>query len=106
MGIGMVLLNLLQQNITAELYTVCTNQQPPRRGGAVPETRLAWVEMAVGLPEGPSYPGHSPSFFAILPMNDRRRAAYSFFKIGRLFSLFLFYCPSSSPSPSSFLEER
>ena len=25
--------------------------------------RLGWVEMAVGLPEGPSYPGHSPSFF-------------------------------------------
>ena len=24
---------------------------------------LGWVEMAVGLPEGPSYPRHSPSFF-------------------------------------------
>ena len=23
--------------------------------------------MAVGLPEGPSYPGHSPPFFAMLP---------------------------------------
>ena len=28
-----------------------------------PRTRLGWVETAVGLPEGPSYPGHSPSFF-------------------------------------------
>ena len=28
-----------------------------------PRPRLGWVEMAVGLPEGPSYPGHSPSFF-------------------------------------------
>ena len=27
-------------------------------------------------------------------LNDRRRAAHSFFKIGRLFSLFLFSCPS------------
>ena len=28
-----------------------------------PRPRLGWVEMAVGLLEGPSYPGHSPSFF-------------------------------------------
>ena len=25
--------------------------------------RLGWVKMAVGLPEGPSYPGHFPSYF-------------------------------------------
>ena len=28
-----------------------------------PRPRLGWVEMAVGLPEGPTYPEHSPSFF-------------------------------------------
>ena len=28
-----------------------------------PRPRSGWVEMAVGLPEGPSYPGHSPTFF-------------------------------------------
>ena len=28
-----------------------------------PRPRLGWVEMAVGLPKGSSYPGHSPSFF-------------------------------------------
>ena len=51
--------------------------------------------MAVGLPEGPSYPGHSPFIFLLwCPLNDRRRAAHSFFKIGRLFSLFLFSCPT------------
>ena len=27
-----------------------------------PRPRLGWVKMAVGLPEGPSYPGHSPTF--------------------------------------------
>ena len=32
-------------------------------------------------------------FLLCCPLNDRRRAAHSFFKIGRLFSLFLF-CPS------------
>ena len=40
----------------------CANQQPPQRGDAVP-TRLGWVEIAIRLPEGPSYPEHSPSFF-------------------------------------------
>ena len=60
-----------------------------------PRPRLGWVKMAVGLLEGPSYPGHSPSFFSLCcPLNDRRRAAHSFFKIGHLFSLFLFSCPS------------
>ena len=48
--------------------------------------------MAVGLPQGPSYPGHSPPtnhFFAVLPPERPcRRAARSFFKIGRLSSLF------------------
>ena len=28
-----------------------------------PRRHLGWVEMAVGLPEGPSYPRHSPSFY-------------------------------------------
>ena len=28
-----------------------------------PRPRLGWAEMAVGLPESLSYPGHSPTFF-------------------------------------------
>ena len=60
-----------------------------------PLPRLGWVEMAVGLPEGPNYPGHSPSFFLLCcPLNDRRRAAHSLFKIGRPCSPFLFSCPT------------
>ena len=51
--------------------------------------------MAVGLPEGPSYPRHSPFIFSLCcPLNDRRRAAHSIYKIGRLFSLFLLSCPT------------
>ena len=51
--------------------------------------------MAVGLPEGPSYPGHSPFIFSLCcPLNDGRRATHSIYKIGRLFSLFLFSCPT------------
>ena len=60
-----------------------------------PRPCLGWVEMAVGLPEGPSYPGHSPFIFLpCYPLNDRRRAAHSIFKIDRLFSLFLLSCPT------------
>ena len=46
--------------------------------------------MVVGFPEGPSYPGNSPHtnyFFAVQPLNNRRRVACSLFKIG-LSSLF------------------
>ena len=58
-----------------------------------PRPRLGWVEMAVGFPEGPSYPGHSPIIFSLCcTLNDRRRAAHSIFKIGRLFSLSLISC--------------
>ena len=57
--------------------------------------RLGRVKMAIGLPEGPSYPGHSCSFFSLrCPLNNRRWAAHNFLKIGRLFSLSLFSYPS------------
>ena len=54
-------------------------------------TSLGWSQMAVGLPEGSSYPGHI--FFTNIsswccPLNDRRRAARSLSEIGRLLSLF------------------
>ena len=47
--------------------------------------------MAVGLLEGPSYPRNSPRtnhFLQCCSLNDRRRVARSFFKIGRLSSPF------------------
>ena len=52
--------------------------------------------MAVGLPEGPSYPRHSPQtiFSTCCPLNDSRRAAHSFSKIGCLSSPFSCLCPS------------
>ena len=51
--------------------------------------------MAVGLPEGPSYPRHSPFIFSLCcPLNDRRRAAHSIFEIGRMFLLLLLSCPA------------
>ena len=51
--------------------------------------------MAVGLPEGPSYPGHSLFIFSLCCLlNDRRRAAHSIYKINHLFSLFPLSCPT------------
>ena len=44
---------------------------------------------------GSQLPRALPFIFSLCcPLNDRRRAAHSFFKIGRLFSLFLSSCPS------------
>ena len=43
-----------------------------------PRTRLGWVEMAVGLPEGPSYPGHSPIQVRRLYFRVRVRKNLSF----------------------------
>ena len=59
-----------------------------------PRPHLGWVEMAVGLPKGPSYPRHSPQtiFLRCCPLNDCRRAAHSFSKIDRLSSFsYLFH---------------
>ena len=44
---------------------------------------------------GSQLPRALPFIFSLCcPLNDRRRAAHSFFKIGRLFSPFLFSCSS------------
>ena len=44
---------------------------------------------------GSQLPRALPFIFSLCsPLNDRKRAAHSFFKIGRLFSFFLFSCPS------------
>ena len=44
---------------------------------------------------GSQLPRALPFIFSLcFPLNDRKRAAHSFFKIGRLFSLFLFSCLS------------
>ena len=56
-----------------------------------PQSSLVWIKMAVGFPEGLSYPRHSPHtnhFFPCCPLNDCKRAARCLFEIGGLFSLF------------------
>ena len=69
----------------------CTNQQPPQRGGAVPDP--VWVGSKWLLTSRESQlPRALLHFLPCCPLNDRSRAARSFFKIGRLSSLFS--CPS------------
>ena len=47
------------------------------------------------LSRGSQLPWALPFIFSLsCPLNDRRRAAHSIFKIGRLFSLFLLSCPT------------
>ena len=72
----------------------CTNQQPPQRGGAVPNPVWVGSKWMLAFPRVPLTPGTPLHFFAMLPPERRRRAAHSIYKIGRLFSLFLFSCPT------------
>ena len=69
---------------------ICTNQQPPQRGGAVPNTVCVGLKWLLALPRIPVTPGTPLTkiiFLPCSPLNDRRRVARSLFKIG-LCSLF------------------
>ena len=72
----------------------CTNLKPPQRGGAVPVPAWIGSKWLLAFPRVPVAPRIPLHFSLCCPLNDRRTAAHSFFKIGRLFSLFLFSCPS------------
>ena len=74
----------------------CTNQQPPQRGGAVPDPVWVGSKWLLAFPRVQSPWGHPFVFSLCCSLNDRSRAAYSFFKIGRLFSLSRFSCPCLS----------
>ena len=73
---------------------ICINQLPPQRGGAVPGPVWVGSKWLLTFLRVPVTPGTPLYFFAMLPLNDRRRAAPSFLKIGCLFALFPFSCPS------------
>ena len=71
--------------------TRCTNQHPSQRGGAVHDpvwTGLKWLLAFPNVPVTSRTPLAQTIFSPCFPLNDRRKAARSFFKIGRLSSLF------------------
>ena len=72
----------------------CTNQQPPQRVGAAPEPVWIGSKWLLAFPRVPVTPGTPLHFLLCCPLNDRRRAAHSIYKIGRLFLPFLFSCPT------------
>ena len=76
-----------------------------------PRPHLGWVEMAVGLPDGPSYPGHFPHtnhFFAVLrPERQQLVSTQLFLNRSPVFSLLLpFSCTSSHSFPSPDERQR
>ena len=81
-------------DILDEFPSHCTNQQLPQRDGVVPDPVWIGSKWLLAFPRVPGTPGTPLHFSLCCPLNDRRRAAHSFFKIGCLFSLFLFSCPS------------
>ena len=68
----------------------CTNQQPPQRDGVVPDPVWVGSKCLLAFSRVPVTPGTPLIFSLCCPLNDPGRAAHSFFKIGRLFSLSLF----------------
>ena len=78
-------------NLPTFAAPICTNQQPPQRGGVVPDPVWVGSKWLLAFPRVSVTPGTPLHFF---PLNDRRRAAHSFFTICCLFSLFLLFCLS------------
>ena len=69
----------------------CTNQQPPQRGDAVPNSVWVGLKWLLAFPRisvtlGTAFTQNI--FSPCSPLNYRRRVARSLFKIGRLSSLF------------------
>ena len=63
----------------------CTNQQPPQRGGAVPNpvwVGLKWLLVFPRVPVTPGTPLIQTIFWLCSPLNHRKRVARSLFKIG------------------------
>ena len=77
----------LNEKIDVTTVLGCTNQQPPQRGGAVPDPVWVGLKWLLASPR--------TIFSLCCPLNDYRRAAHSFSKIGRLSSPFscLFHAP-------------
>ena len=71
----------------------CTNQQPLQRGGAVPDPVWVGSKWMLDFLRVPVTLGTLLHFFLRhCPLNNRRRAPYSFLKIGCLFSLSALLC--------------
>ena len=93
----------------ADRSVTCTNQQPPQRGGAVPDPVWAGSKWLLAFLRVPVTPGTPLHFSLCCPLNDRWRAAQHLQNRSPVFtfsSLLPYSCPSSSPHSSSSPDER
>ena len=72
----------------------CTNQQPPQRGGAVPDPVWVGSKWLLAFPRVPVTLGTPLHFFAMLPPERPQNGSTQHLQIGRLFSLLPLSCPT------------
>ena len=106
-----VLLNLLASLCLVRRWSLrCTNQQPPQRGGAIPDPVWVGSKWLLAFPRVPVTPGTLLRFFAMLPPERPQKGSTQLLQNRSpvfTFSFLLPYsCSSSSPHSSSSLDER
>ena len=86
------------------------SQQPPQRGGAVPDPVWVGSKWLLAFPRVPVTPGTLLHFFAMLPPERPQEGSTQHLKnrspVFTVSSLLPYSCPSSSPHSSSFPDER
>ena len=92
------------------MFAICTNQQLPQRGGAVPDPVWVGSKWLLAFPRIPVTPGTLLHFFEMLPPERPQKGSKQLLQIRSpviSFSLLLpFSCPSSSPHCPPSLGER
>ena len=85
--------------------TFCTNQQPPQRGGAVPDSVWVGSKWLLAFPRVPVTPGTPLHFFAMLPPERPQEGSTQHLQnrspVFTISSPLPYSCPSFSPHSSS-----
>ena len=93
-----------------ELVTYCINQQPPQRGGAVPDPVWVGSKWLLAFPRIPVTPGIPLHFFAMLPLERPQEGSTQHLQnrspVFTFSSLLPYSWPSSSPHSFSSPDER
>ena len=99
-----------ERKLKGEGHRLCTNQQPPQRGGAVSDPVWVGSKWLLAFPRVPVTPGTPLYFFAMLPPERPQKGSTQHLQNRSpvlTFSFLLPYsCSSSSPHSSSSPDER
>ena len=97
-------------NVVNESILPCTNQQPPQRGGAVPDPVWIGSKWLLAFPRVPVTLGTPIHFFTMLPperpQEDSTQHLQNQSPVFTFSFLMTYSCPSSSPHSSSFPDEQ